>query len=414
MRENRYSSGRILIIDDNLEIHHDIKKIFQPPSESNELNALASAITGQVLPVENHAQLELDSAFQGDEAVSMVRQAKQDKKPYALAYVDMRIPPGPDGLAIIRQLQEEDAQLQYVIITAYSDYSWQDISKVLISADNLLVIKKPFESIEIRQAADALIKKWHLAREYEQAQDALLLQRDLLEKMVKKRTAELEQSNQQLLQEVSKRKRAEKKIRRHRDSLEEQVAQRNAEILRQNRFLNTVINSFPYPFIVIDAKTGKIAASNRAAGKFDNTSKNKTMCYQYSHGLERPCLKYGLVCPLHDVIAHKKPIIVEHLYPDSAGNEQVVEVHACPVTNKAGRVVQVIEYCINITKKKGVEEALIKARKMEMIAVMAGGISHDFNNLLMAIAGNVELALMHLPQEHQAFSFLRDAAEVSA
>ncbi|RWX44606.1 Response regulator receiver domain-containing protein [Candidatus Electrothrix aarhusensis] len=149
---------RVLVIDDNAEIHNDIKKILQPTTASDDFDDLLSDITGKPASKTYHAMIQVDSAFQGDEGIKMVRQARMEEQPYALAFVDMRIPPGLDGLQTIKKLQMEDDRLQYVIITAHSDYSWQDISNALTSKDSLLVIKKPFESIEIRQSASALFK----------------------------------------------------------------------------------------------------------------------------------------------------------------------------------------------------------------------------------------------------------------
>ncbi|MCI5139177.1 MAG: response regulator, partial [Candidatus Electrothrix sp. AR1] len=180
---------RVLVIDDNPEIHNDIKRILQPTTAPDDFDDLLSDITGKPASKGYHAMIQVDSAFQGDEGIRMVRQARREDRPYALAFVDMRIPPGLDGLQTIKKIQMEDDRLQYIIITAHSDYSWQDISNALTSKDSLLVIKKPFESIEIRQSASALIQKWHIAMERENILAALAVQRDLLEDKVKERTA---------------------------------------------------------------------------------------------------------------------------------------------------------------------------------------------------------------------------------
>lgn len=197
---------RVLIIDDNPEIHNDIKKILQPTTASDDFDALLSDITGKAAAKAHQTMILVDSAFQGDEGVKMVRQARMEDRPYALAFVDMRIPPGPDGLQTLKKLQMEDDRLQYIIITAFSDYSWQDISDALVSKDNLLIIKKPFESIEIRQSASALLEKWHIAMEREHILAALAMQRDMLEDQVRERTAELDRKNVLLEKEVEERK----------------------------------------------------------------------------------------------------------------------------------------------------------------------------------------------------------------
>jgi signal transduction histidine kinase len=404
---------RVLVIDDNPEIHNDIKAILNTALSNDEFDGLLADITGKAAPQHPRPVLQIESAFQGDEGIKMVRQARLEDKPYALAYVDMRIPPGLDGLETIKKLQQEDSRLQYVIITAYSDYSWQDISESLVSRDNLLILKKPFEAIEIRQTASALIEKWHIAMEREQVLAALAMQRDMLDELVRERTAELDTKNILLRKEVEERKKFEEQIRRHRDTLEKEVVRRSAQIIEQNDFLHTVINSLPHPFLVIDIDSHEITAANKAAGDSkDNTGENKK-CYQYTLGLNRPCHEQGLPCPLLNIRRNGRPVVVEHTHVDKEGNERTVEVHTYPVMEKLGDINQVIEYRIDITQRRKMEEELLKSKKMELVATMAGGIAHDFNNLLMAIAGNIELAAMNVQQDDCAFDFLRNATDAS-
>ncbi|WP_417911422.1 ATP-binding protein [Candidatus Electronema sp. TJ] len=408
MRKND-GDGRILIVDDNPDIHRDIRKILLQTRESAELDSLVADIIGRKASAEEPPMLLIDSAFRGEEAVSMVRLGRQERRPYAVAYVDMRLQPGMDGLKTIRRLQQEDYQLQFVVITAYSDYSWQEISSVLLSADKLLILKKPFEAIEIRQSASALLEKWRLTVEHRQAMSAIVMQRNMLEEHVREQTAELRHTNELLTKEIKERRRAEEKIRLHRDSLEKQIELRSSEILQQNRFLSTVINSLPHPFAVIDAATCRILAANRAAGSQAAGRDHLKTCYQYMHGFSRPCSEQGLRCPLEEVLSQGRPVTLEHVWPDSGGKERIMEIHACPVTDRQGKITRVIEYCVDITRRKQMEEELIRSRKLETVSMMAGGIAHDFNNLLMAIIGSTELAMMKLHPAHQSLDFLRQA-----
>ncbi len=170
----RQRKNRILVIDDNQDIHDDIIKILSPSSNTSALDALVKDISGYSTSRSESPDIQIDSALQGDEGVEMVRKAKLDGNPYALAFVDIRIPPGLDGVQTIKQLQQADECLQYVIITAYSDYSWENINTELSPQDNLLILKKPFEIIEIRQAASTLLEKWHLAHERNEAIEELI------------------------------------------------------------------------------------------------------------------------------------------------------------------------------------------------------------------------------------------------
>src|ERR1700749_1808094 len=92
----------------------------------------------------------------------MIKQSLAEKLPYAMAFVDVRMPPGWDGIETIARIWEVDPELQMVICTAYSDYSWEDMRAKVGQPDSLLVLKKPFDNIEVQQIAHALTKKWLL------------------------------------------------------------------------------------------------------------------------------------------------------------------------------------------------------------------------------------------------------------
>src|SRR5439155_13377729 len=94
--------------------------------------------------------------------LEMVTKALSEKRPYAMAFVDVRMPPGWDGVETIAHIWKTDPELQIVVCTAYSDYSWDDMRSKVTQPDSLLVLKKPFDNIEVQQLAHALTKKWSL------------------------------------------------------------------------------------------------------------------------------------------------------------------------------------------------------------------------------------------------------------
>ncbi len=184
---------RILIIDDNEAIHADFVKILSGAARRLTTAKLAGvkaalfgpAVSGEA-PEKPQACFEVDSALQGQEGLAMVQSASMARRPYALAFVDMRMPPGWDGLQTIQRLWEADPALQVVICTAYSDHSWQEISETLGLTDRLLILKKPFDPVEVSQLAVALSEKWSLKRTSN-------LRLEELEVMVQERTRELMQ-----------------------------------------------------------------------------------------------------------------------------------------------------------------------------------------------------------------------------
>jgi diguanylate cyclase (GGDEF)-like protein len=183
---------RILVIDDNRDIHSDFRKVLGGgDDEGNALAATELAILGEISAASAHTGFEVDSAYQGQEGVALVQQALQDGRPYAMAFVDMRMPPGWDGLETIVRLWAVDPDVQVVICSAHSDYDWKDVVSRLNNSDKLLVVKKPFEAIEVLQCANALTRKWQNER-------IVRRQVDALEHVVTTRTQGLETANKQL------------------------------------------------------------------------------------------------------------------------------------------------------------------------------------------------------------------------
>ena len=159
-------SRRILVIDDNRAIHIDFAKSLGRTRPSNALALLAADLFEEA-PVSVAApaiSFDLSFADQGEEGAALAAAAIADGAPFAVAFVDMRMPPGWDGVATIKKLWELDPELQCVICTAYSDHSWEEILAELGVNDRLLLLRKPFDSAEVCQLAAALTEKWQLAR----------------------------------------------------------------------------------------------------------------------------------------------------------------------------------------------------------------------------------------------------------
>lgn len=155
---------RILIVDDNHMIHEDIRKILAPEIQDDELSALEADLFGSSAPKVERFEFEIDSAMQGQEGLECVERATAAGKPYALAFVDLRMPPGWDGVETIGHLWRVDPDIQVVICTAYSDYTWAETIERLGRRDNLLILKKPFDVTEVEQLAHALTERWELVR----------------------------------------------------------------------------------------------------------------------------------------------------------------------------------------------------------------------------------------------------------
>jgi two-component system NtrC family sensor kinase len=210
---------RILIIDDNPDIHEDFRKILGRNARAEELDRLEAEIftdrrppgSGpdslvRERPSRHKYVFEIDSALQGREGVEMVQKALQEGRPYAMAIVDMRMPPGWDGLETIERLFQADPALEICLCTAFSDYTWTEVLDRLGHTDQLLILKKPFDNIEVKQLAHAQVKKWTLARLVDQ-------QMRLLEKTVIERTKGLLAKNEELQQTLDRLQKVQAQLR---------------------------------------------------------------------------------------------------------------------------------------------------------------------------------------------------------
>jgi two-component system, NtrC family, sensor kinase len=324
--ENR----RVLIIDDNESIHVDFRKIIGcRTSPDAALDSAATALFGEssspMLPL--HVEYQIDSAHQGQEGLARVEQSIADGRRYALAFVDVRMPPGWDGIETVRKIWEIDNELQVVICTAYSDFSWSEIIQALGETDRLLVLKKPFDNIEVRQIASALVAKWNLM----QAANRNL--QDLKE-MVSERTVELNASNRLLLQEIAKHKQSEETLR-HRDEELRQAQKMEA--------LGTLAGGVAHEFNnLLQSVQGYTRYAMEGLAADDPRTHDLEMVLKASEraaALTRQLLGFGRrqmlqfsdVDPnqmIEDLVKLIKPLIGEHIDLDLALAPNVRAIHA--------------------------------------------------------------------------------------
>jgi diguanylate cyclase (GGDEF)-like protein len=182
---------RILVIDDNTSVLEDFRKVLTPDRSSDQVAELRAALFGHSTPFSENLPFEVECVTKGQEGYELVKEATRKGAPFAVAFVDMRMPAGWDGLETIEHLWEVDAGLQVVICTAFSDHTWDTIRNRVGQNDKLLILQKPFQGIEVSQLANALGRKWDLARKVAGTLDEL-------NRLVAERTAELQRANNEL------------------------------------------------------------------------------------------------------------------------------------------------------------------------------------------------------------------------
>jgi len=357
---------RILVIDDNPSIHEDFRKVLSPKRDS-ALEEAEASIFGAVAG-EQTVGFVVDSALQGREGLDMVEAALAAQRPYALAFVDVRMPPGWDGIETICRLWNVDPNLQIVICTAYSDYSWEQIIERVGNNDRLLILKKPFDNIEVLQLAHALCKKCHLARAVQQRLCTL-------------------------------------------DGL---VAERTAQIRAQEQRWRMLFDCSPDAVVVVENRDG-------LPGRFIEV--NDVMCkrlgYTREELLRLSPMEINAPESIPKIPAAGQRLAREAVHLTKAGIRIPVEVNVQSI-DLDGRPA----FCAvvrDLTERKRAERALDQAQeqlrqsqKLEAIGQLAGGVAHDFNNLLAVIRGNTDLVMIKMPGLPQDVAdFLQQIAAAS-
>jgi two-component system, cell cycle sensor histidine kinase and response regulator CckA len=375
---------RVLIIDDNRAIHEDFRKILAagelPRSgvEESELVLFGHSVETVVSP-----HFEVDSAYQGQEGVAAVKTALEEGRPYAMAFVDVRMPPGWDGIETTRRIWEIDTDLQIVICTAYSDYSWGEIFEKIGRHDGLLILKKPFDAVEALQLAQSLTEKWWLYQESRRKMEEL-------ENRVAERTAELQQTNNALQREVIDHTRAEDSIR----LLGSAVEQSKESILITDAELD-----LPGPRIT-----------------FVNTAFTKMTGYTVEEAigktprlLQGPRTDKAVLSRLRQDLERGETFTGETINYRKDGREFCLEWQVAPLRNGLGKITHFVAIQRDVTERRQFEGRSFQSQKMETVGKLAGGIAHEFNSILTAIIGQSELLLGDLPEGSQ---LIKNATEI--
>ena len=198
---NASHNRRILVIDDNPSIHDDFLKILQVSSKSPGLADKEERLFGESLSEARSSEYEVDTASQGEEGLDMISQAVSAGHAYSVAFVDVRMPPGVDGMATVERAVRLDPNLQLVLCTAYSDYTADQVIGRIGATDRLLFLRKPFDAVAVHLLASALTEKWRLTRQIDslvKSQQKCITRLDRVVKLVETERQELADSHSSL------------------------------------------------------------------------------------------------------------------------------------------------------------------------------------------------------------------------
>lgn len=334
------TSQRILVIDDNHAIHDDFRKIFGANRSSEAIDAFESELFGSAPSESNRRSFAVDSAFQGKEGLELVERAVAEGRPYPMAFVDVRMPPGWDGIETIGRIWEKYRDLQVVVCTAYSDYSWDDVHKKLGQSDRLVILKKPFDNVEVLQLAGALTEKW-----------ALL------------------QKTRSLVSE-----------------LEEKVTLRTEELRKSEERFRLITENAVALIAIVDHEGQRLysSPSYQSLLGYGADELQATSTLSQIHPDDRAAVLAAIRQTIQSGAGH----VIEYRMQHQSGSWRTLESHVSPFRNAAGLIEGVLMAATDISERKNLELQLRSAQKLESIGQLAAGIAHEINTPTQFIGDN--------------------------
>ncbi|MDB6017899.1 MAG: hypothetical protein JWR19_2388 [Pedosphaera sp.] len=351
---------RILIVDDNASIHTDFRGILCPDlADQASVKEMEALIFDEQQAAPDQTSFELDSAYQGQEALEMVKKSLAENRPYAMAFVDVRMPPGWDGVETIAHIWKLYPELQIVVCTAYADYSWEEMRAKVGQPDSLLVLKKPFDNIEVQQLAHALTKKW------------------LLNHQAALQMAELAQVNASLAMSE----------------------ERFSKAFHESP-LPSGIQSFPdQRFLDVNHRLAEIVGLKREE-IIGRTPAELSLW-------EKP----ALAARWYESLLQEPVRDQEAKIRNQAGDLREMRISLSSLA--LGGQPHALLLAQDVSERAMLERQLRQAQKMEAIGQLAAGVAHDFNNILTVIQGHAGLMQTKLSLDSPQIKSLHEITDAS-
>jgi PAS domain S-box-containing protein len=146
------------------------------------------------------------------------------------------------------------------------------------------------------------------------------------------------------------------------------------------KLYKSVVESFKFPFYIINIQDYKIIFSNSSAKHIYGEFEADSTCYAVTHGRSTPCVGKEHPCPLEKMKETKEPVLEEHVHYDQDGNSFYLEVHCDPIFDDKGNVSQVIEYSLDITQYKKMEKEQTRLLNHISDAIISTDLNFNISN----------------------------------
>lgn len=335
------SNNRILVVDDNRSIQEGFRKILCGAPSNSGLEEMEQALFGdKPSAAVQRPQLQLDAADQGQEALALIERAVAEGRPYAMAFIDGRMPPGWDGIETALQVWKSDPDLQIVICTAHCDYSRHEMLQKLGYSDKLLILKKPFDDIEVLQLVTALTEKWLLTRH----------------------------------------------ARHHVEELEKMVQQRTAQVIRSEARYRLIAENAGDLIAIVDddARWAYRSPSFQRLLGYSADALARSSLLDLIHVDDHPAARKVI----HDCSQRRQNLRAEFRLRHNDGRWLTMETHAAPFHDGTGAIEGTLLVARDISESLKLEVQLRQAQKLESIGQLAAGIAHEINTPMQFIGDN--------------------------